>query len=379
MEFIDLKAQQKRIRDKIEEAIKRVLDHGRYIMGPEVEELEKVLARYVNVKYALTCSSGTDALLLSLMALNIGRGDAVITTPFTFVATAEVISLLGAVPVFVDIDEDTFNMDVGLLPVCYEQAEHKGLRPKCIIPVDIFGLPCEYERIKEFSKEKGLLVVEDAAQSFGAQYNQIRACALGDIGCTSFFPAKPLGCYGDGGAVFTEDDYLIEILKSLRVHGQGRDKYENIRIGLNGRMDTVQAAILLEKIRIFDQEMELRQVVARRYVDLISEYAPEIKTQKVPEGLRSSWAQFTVKFPSRELREKAQRALKENGVPTAVYYPVPLHLQKAFAYLGYKRGDLPVAEETCLKVLSLPMHPYLSEEEQVRVVKLLGDILKKSL
>lgn len=379
MEFIDLKSQQARIRDRIEEAIRRVLDHGKYIMGPEIQELESLLANFVNTKYAITCSSGTDALLLALMALGIKRGDAVLTTPFTFVATAEVVCLLGATPIFVDIDKDTFNMDPELLEEAFERARAKGLTPKVVMPVDIFGLPCHYEKIGSFAREKGLLVVEDAAQSFGATLNGIKACALGNIGCTSFFPAKPLGCYGDGGAVFTDDPSIKDTLTSLRVHGQGTHKYENVRIGLNGRMDTIQAAILIEKLKIFQEELDMRQMVAKRYIMLLSEFCPQIRTQYVPDNAVSAWAQFTIKFPSRIVRDSVLKGLSEKGIPTAIYYPIPLHLQKAFSHLGHRVGDFPVSEDTCEKVLSLPMHPYLEERDQIRIVTEIGDILKKTL
>jgi len=373
VEFIDLKSQQKMIRDELEKNIRNVLDHGKYIMGPEVYELEEKLSLFVGTKFSLTCSSGTDSLLLALMSYGIGPGDAVITTPFTFIATAEVISLLGATPVFVDIEKETFNLDPKLLPNGLIHAQNKGLIPRAIITVDIFGVPCRYDEILEFAKNNNLVVIEDAAQSFGAKYRTKRACSLGDIGCTSFFPAKPLGGYGDGGAVFTDDPEIFEILKSLRVHGQGKDKYENLRIGINGRLDTIQAAILLCKLKIFEEELLLRNKVAEAYKTLMKEYCPWVVPQKVPEDSISPWAQFTIRFESQAQREKAMGVLKANGIPTAIYYPIPLHLQKAFKDLGYGVGSFPVAEEVCKVVLSLPMHPYLKERDQERIVRLIGE------
>jgi len=375
VDFIDLKAQQKGIRKELEEAIKSVLDHGKYIMGPEVYQLEEELSSFVGSNFAVVCSSGTDALLLSLMSYGIGPGDAVITTPFTFIATAEVISLLGATPVFVDIDEETFNLDHRLLADALTYAQNKRLVPKAIITVDIFGAPCEYCEILEFAKGNDLIVIEDAAQSFGAIYKGKRACSLGDIGCTSFFPAKPLGCYGDGGAVFTNDSEIFEILKSLRIHGEGKDKYENLRIGINGRLDTIQAAILLCKLRIFDEELILRDKVAERYKTFLQEYCPQVVPQKVPEDSFSPWAQFTIRFESKRQRDKVMEVLKEKSIPTAIYYPIPLHLQRAFKDLGYKVGAFPVAERICSLVLSLPMHPYLEEKDQERIIRSIAEAL----
>ncbi len=381
MQFIDLSAQQRRIRDKIDINIKAVLDHGQYVMGPEVAALEKRLAGYVGAKHAMGCASGTDALLLSLMVYDVGPGDAVFTTPFTFIATAEVISLLGATPVFVDIDPETFNID----PLSLEQvigafksgdfSKHpfpgnpspSSLNPKGIIAVDLFGLPADYDRICAIAEKYGLFVIEDAAQSFGGEYKGKRACSFGDIACTSFFPAKPLGCYGDGGMCFTDDEDLDERMRSYRVHGQGSNKYENIRIGMNGRLDTLQAAILLAKMDIFSEEIELRQEVAKRYSQNLK--TAEIKAPQIPSDYLSAWAQYSVLAKDAEHRTAVQDKLKEADIPTAIYYPKPLHLQKAFASLGYQKGAFPVSEDCASKIFSLPMHPYLKEEDQERICK----------
>jgi UDP-2-acetamido-2-deoxy-ribo-hexuluronate aminotransferase len=367
LDFIDLKAQQEKIRPVLMERIRRVLAHGQYIMGPEVKELEERLAAYVGVKHAISCSSGTDALLMALMAYQVGPGDAIFTTPFTFIATAEVIQLLGATPVFADINPKTFNIDPGLLEraIAGFNAKASPLKPKGIIPVDLFGQPADYDEINALAKKHGLFVLEDAAQSFGATYKGKRAGALAEVGGTSFFPAKPLGGYGDGGAIFTDSDALAEVLQSIRVHGQGTDRYENVRLGLNGRLDTLQAAILLVKLEIFDSEVEARQAVARRYSEALRSAAevPFVAPQST-----SVWAQYSV-LSNR--RDELQAKLREAGIPTAVYYPIPLHLQGAFAHLGYKIGDFPVSEYAAERIFSLPMHPYLTEADQERIVKVL--------
>jgi len=385
MDFIDLAKQQHRIRDKIEANIKTVLDHGKYIMGPEIKALEEKLADFVGVRHAIACSSGTDALLLALMAYGVGPGDAIITSPFTFIATAEVIALLGATPVFVDIDPVTFNLD----PKHVERAIHalkngsvgyplparKGLSltPKAVIPVDLFGLPADYDRINPVSRQHGLFVIEDAAQSFGAQYQGKRACSLGDIGCTSFFPAKPLGCYGDGGMCFTNDKNLDEVMRSLSVHGQGNHKYENVRIGINGRLDTFQAAILLAKFEIFSEEISMRDEVAGNYFKLLSNGKANVVVPRVPSGYSSVWAQYSILAKDENHRSELQARLKEAGVPTAIYYPKPLHLQTAFQYLGYKAGDFPVSEYAASRIFSIPMHPYLASKDQERIAKVLAE------
>jgi UDP-2-acetamido-2-deoxy-ribo-hexuluronate aminotransferase len=370
MQFIDLKKQQERIREKIESGIKKVLDSGQYIMGPEIKELEKKLAEYVGVKHAIGCASGTDALLMALMAYEVGPGDAVFTTPFTFVATAEVISLLGAIPVFVDIEPDTFNID----PAKFEKAiiaveqggspEYplpigaEGLVPKGIIPVDLFGQAANYSRLNGIAEKHGLFVIEDACQSFGAEYNDKKACSLADIACTSFFPAKPLGCYGDGGMVFTDDDELAKKMISIRVHGSGSDKYDNVRLGINGRLDTLQAGILLAKFEIFPEEMELRQTVAKRYEKFLK---GGVAVPFVATGCKSAWAQYSILCNN---RDELINKLKTAGIPAAIYYPIPLHLQGAYRYLGYQKGSFPVSEKIAGQIFSIPMHPYLTEQEQ---------------
>jgi UDP-2-acetamido-2-deoxy-ribo-hexuluronate aminotransferase len=374
MDFIDLKKQYQLIKPSVQKRIENICNRANFIMGNEIAELEEYLARYTGTNYCLTCSSGTDALLLPLMALGIGPGDAVFTTTFTFVATAEVIAHLGATPVFVDIDSKTYNMDPirlreEILKVKNGESLMPGmprnLKPKAVLPVDLFGLCADYDEIMAIANEFELFLLEDAAQSFGGMYKGKKACSFGDMAATSFFPAKPLGCYGDGGAVFLSDINLFETLKSLRIHGQGTDKYENVRIGINGRMDTIQAAVLLAKMEIFDKENELRQIIAERYSTAL---ANSFVIPAVPQGLRSAWAQYSILC---EKREETMASLKQKGVPTAIYYPKPLHLQKAFAYLGYKTGHFPVAEDVASKILSVPMHPYLEEHEQDIIISAL--------
>ena len=380
MQFIDLAAQQERIRERIEANILAVLDHGKYIMGPEIQSLEEKLAQYVGVRHAISCASGTDALLLALMAYEIGPGDAIFTTPFTFIATGEVISLLGATPVFVDIDPQTFNMDPSKLESAIKAipdnraADHPiprsdiPLVPRGIIGVDLFGQPADYDKLNAIAGRHGLFVFEDAAQSFGAEYKGNMACSLAQIGCTSFFPAKPLGCYGDGGMCFTDDEGLHEIMTSLRIHGKGTHKYDNVRIGMNGRMDTLQAAVLLAKFEIFPEEIELRQQVARQYSQLLNQKA-EVQAPTVPDEMTSAWAQYSVLARDESHRTQLQAKLKEAGIPTAIYYPKPLHLQTAFKPLGYGEGDFPISEDFSGRIFSLPMHPYLSNSDQENIVK----------
>ncbi len=365
IQFIDLKAQQERIGLRIKDRIARVMEHGKYIMGPEVQELEAALCEFTGAKHCVSCSSGTDALLMALMACDVGPGDAVFTTPFTFISTAEVVTLLGATPVFVDIDPETFNIDAEKLRnKIMALSDYDGrLQAKCIIPVDLFGQPAEYSRINAIAKEFDLFVLGDGAQSFGAEYRGKRVGNLTDISATSFFPAKPLGCYGDGGAVFCNDDDLVAKLKSIRVHGKGSHKYENVRIGMNGRLDTIQAAILLAKLDVYEDEILRRQKVAKRY----SEGLQDVVTPPVvPADSTSVWAQYSVLSDE---RESIMGRLKENGVPSAIYYPKPLHLQPAFDFLGYKNGDFPVSEQISQKIFSLPMHPYLSGSDQKYIIE----------
>ena len=369
MKFIDLNIQYKSIRSQLQNAIQEVLNHGQYIMGPEVSELERELSLYTGSDYCVTCSSGTDALLMLLMTQGICRGDAVFTTPFTFIATAEVIQLLGATPVFVDIQKDTFNLDPKLLGKAIADCLHKGiLKPKAMIPVNIFGLPAEYGKIEEIGKENNLFILEDAAQSFGGSINGKKSGTFGDASATSFFPAKPLGCYGDGGAVFIDDGELAEKLVSIREHGKGTTNYDNIRTGINGRMDTIQAAILLEKLKIFPNELIKRNQIADKYRELLGSH---YLCQEVPIGYESAWAQFSILAEDTAHRSACQERLKESGIPAAIYYAKPLHLQAAFKNLGYKVGDLPISESISQQIFSLPMHPYLTEKDLIQICDIL--------
>lgn len=376
MEFIDLKQQYEKLKPRIHARINQVLAHGKFIMGPEVGELEKNLAAFVGAQHCVSCANGTDALLLSLMAHKVGPGDAVFTTPFTFIATAEVVCLLGATPVFVDIDPETYNIDPGELELTIAEAEQgKGfvrggmqvLKPKGIIAVDLFGLPADYDAINRIARQHGLFVLEDAAQSLGGSYKGKRVGNLTDIAATSFFPAKPLGGYGDGGAIFTNDEALANSLCSLREHGKGSHKYDNVRIGINGRLDTLQAAILLSKLEVFESEIKVRQEIAGRYSSALKEF---VQIPIAPDGLASAWAQYSVVT---DHREAYLNTLKEKGIPTAIYYPRPLHLQTAFAHLGYQEGDFPVAERLSERIFSLPMHPYLTPQDQEKIIAAIGD------
>ena len=354
MQFIDLAAQYKHLKTKIDKRIQDVLDHGKYIMGPEVQELEEKLAEYVGVKHAITCANGTDALTLAMMVLNIGKGDAVFCPTFTFFATAEVIAYEGATPVFVDSDEATFN----ICPIDLEKriqatiAEGK-LTPKAIIAVDLFGLPANYPEIQKIADKYNLKLVEDAAQGFGGSINDKKAGSFGDIATTSFFPAKPLGCYGDGGAIFTNNDEYAELVKSYRVHGKGSDKYDNVRIGMNSRLDTIQAAILLEKLTEFPTELINRNKAADNYENTL---AGKYKTPQVPKGYISSWAQYTLVSDNRDVEMAKYKA---QGIPTMIYYGTCMHQQTAFKQLGHTDEAFPVASKLAGSVFSLPMHPYL--------------------
>ncbi len=370
MKFIDLDAQQKKIRAKIEDRVLKVFDHGKYIMGPEVFELEQQLAKYIGVNYCISCASGTDALLIPLMAKGIGPGDAVITTPFTYIATAEVISLLGAEPVFADIYPNTFNINPYEIEKAIKRAKKRGLNPKAIIPVDLFGLPSRYRLINEIAREENLFVLEDAAQGFGGSIRSKKAGSFGDVASTSFFPAKPLGCYGDGGAIFTDDENLAIQMRSIRVHGSGLDKYENIRIGINGRLDTIQAAILLEKLSIFEDELILRNKVANYYTEKINS---KYEKPYVPKKYFSSWAQYSLLAKNGKHKDTIMLSMKNSNVPTMIYYKIPLHLQKCFDNFGYKAGDFPVAEDCSKRIFSIPMHPYLSKKDQIKIIEIINE------
>ena len=370
MKFIDLDAQYQKLRGKIDENISNVLAHGQFVMGPEVHELEDRLARYASVKHAVTCANGTEALLMPLMAWGVGRGDAVFTTAFSFFATAEVISLVGATPVFVDVDAGTFNICTEALEKEIERVEkERTLNAKAVIAVDLFGLSADYSKISAIAARHGLKVLEDAAQSFGASFHGKKTCGFGDAAATSFFPAKPLGCYGDGGAVFTDDDGLAALLRSIRNHGQGADKYENKRVGLNSRLDTLQAAVLLAKLDVLDEEIKQRNHIAENYSRLLDGAA---RTQTITLGATTAWAQYSVLAQSKGERAAIRGALLEADIPTMVYYEKPLHMQGAFSGLGYAAGDFPVAEDLSGRIFSLPMHPYLEGrqiDEICRIVK----------
>ncbi|WP_298314776.1 DegT/DnrJ/EryC1/StrS aminotransferase family protein [uncultured Aquimarina sp.] len=349
-------------KSNIDEAINNVVSTSRFIMGKEVVELESALEEYTGAKYAISCSSGTDALLLAMMALDIKPGDEIITTPFTFIATAETIAFLGAIPVFVDIDERTYNIDVNRIE------EKINERTKAIMPVSLYGQIADMDEINKLGRKHNIVVIEDAAQSFGATYKGGKSCNLSTIGCTSFFPAKPLGCYGDGGALFTNDEQLANKIKSMRVHGQTQ-RYMHKYVGMGGRLDTLQAAVLLEKLKYYENDVKRRQAVARQYDQHLQNIAiiPFIKEEKT-----SVWAQYSIRVNK---REEVQSTLKKKGIPTAVHYPKPLHLQECFEYLGYTKGDFPISEKVSNEIMSLPMNPYLTSEE----INYIAEELKKIL
>jgi len=369
MDFIDLKSQYRRIQTSVNGRIQTVLEHGQYILGPEIAELEKQLASYVGSKHCIAASSGTDTLLMALMALDISQGDEVITSPFTFIATGEMIALAGAKCVFVDIDPRTYNIDPTLIEAAITP------RTKAIMPVSLYGQCADFDAINAIAKKHNLPVIEDGAQSFGAMYQGKRSCALSTIGSTSFFPSKPLGAYGDGGALFTDDDQLAKLMREIRVHGQDR-RYHHPRLGINGRLDSMQAAVLLSKMEIFEDEVQARIKIGARYSALLKEAfagAPadkqdagqQIITPFIAENCTSVYAQYTIEVPNRDFFETR---MKTKGIPTAVHYPVPLHQQPVFEHLGCKTGDFPVSEKIASRVISLPMHPYLTEAQQQQVV-----------
>ncbi|MDF2633001.1 MAG: DegT/DnrJ/EryC1/StrS family aminotransferase [Caproiciproducens sp.] len=360
IQFNDLGAQYSHLKKDIDQGIADVISGCHFISGPQTEELEKELCKYTGRKYCVSTSNGTDALLMPLMAKGIGEGDAVFVPALTFFATAEVASFLGATPVFCDAEEDTFNMDPKSLTEQIEKVIREGkLKPKAVIAVDLFGQPANFIEIEPICKKYGLLLIEDAAQGFGGQINGKKACSFGDVSATSFFPAKALGCYGDGGAIFTDDEEMYKLLVSIRVHGKGSYKYENVRIGLNARLDTLQAAILLPKLREFDKEVEHRNWAAARYADLLKD---KFQVPVVRDGYSSSFGYYTLKAENEEQRTKIIGILNAAGVPTMIYYPVPLHLQKVYQSLGYREGDFPVSERLSKTVFSLPMHGYITED-----------------
>ena len=369
--FIDLGAQRRRLGQSVDDAILKVVNHGAYVMGPEIAALEAQLSAFCGARHALSCANGTDALGLILMAKGVKAGDAVLCPSFTFAATGEVVAWMGATPVFVDILDDTFNLDPASLENAVVTARRLGLNPVGLISVDLFGLPADYDAIEPICAREGLWLLSDAAQSFGATYKGRKVGTVGMATATSFFPAKPLGCYGDGGALFTDDDDLADVMRSLRVHGQGTDKYDNVRIGINGRLDTIQAAILIEKLKIFPDEIAARDRVARRYNELLR---PMAIVPEVPRDLTSVWAQYTLRIRGFD-RDAFQSDLKAAGIPTAVYYPKPLHRQTAYKSYPVAGNGLPVSERLAEEVVSLPMHPYLTEEVQDRIVRAVRDAL----
>lgn len=371
MQFIDLGAQRARIQDRLEKSLAKVLDEGRYILGPEVTEFEQKLAEYVGVKHVVACANGTDALLIPLMANGIGPGDAVFCPSFTFAATAEVVALTGATPVFVDVDPDTYNIDTGSLEAAIAEVRREGrLTPKGMVPVDLFGQPALYDLINAIAVREGLFIIEDAAQSMGGRRDNIMCGAFGNVASTSFYPAKPLGCYGDGGAMFTNDGELADILRSIAFHGKGDSQYDNVRIGLNSRLDTIQAAILLAKLEILPEEMDLRDEVARRYNNLLGDV---VKVPVLPENIRSAWAQYAIETPH---RDHVRARLQEAGIPSVIYYEKPLHLQRAYAAYPRTQSGLQVSETLPERILCLPMHPYLTVEDQERIATIIREAVK---
>ncbi len=369
--FIDVAAQRRRLGTRIDDAVARVLAHCQFINGPEVARLEADLAALCGARHVVACASGTDALLMVLMAQGIGPGDAVICPSFTFCATGEVVALTGATPVFVDVDETTFNMDVASLKRGIATARKLGLTVRAVIPVDLFGQSADHDAIAEVARDEGLFVLDDAAQSFGATYKGRRLGAFGLATATSFFPAKPLGCFGDGGAIFTDDADLADRLRSVRVHGQGSEKYDNVRLGLTGRLDTIQAAILIEKLKIFEDEIAARNRVADRYFDALHNI---VTAPRVADGNLSVWAQYTIRLPHGG-RDAFADALRAQGVPTAIYYPKSMHQQTAYRHYPVAEGGLPVSERLSQDVISLPMHAYLEPAAQDRVIKAVRDAL----
>jgi len=368
--FIDVAAQRRRLGRAIDDAVTKVLDQCQFINGPEVTKFEADLAAFCGAKHVVACASGTDALLMVLMAKSIGPGDAVLCPSFTFCATGEVVALLGATPVFVDVDETTFNIDPASLTRGIMTARQKGLKPKAVIPVDLFGQSADHDVIGAIAEAEGLFVLDDAAQGFGATYKGRRLGTFGLATATSFFPAKPLGCYGDGGAILTDDDELAATLRSIRVHGHGTDKYDNVRIGLTARLDTVQAAVLIEKLRIFQDEIDARNRVAQRYSDALQDV---VNVPRVVDGV-SVWAQYTIRLPHSD-RDGFAAKLKARGVPTAIYYPKSLHQQTAYKHYPVASGGLPVSEKLSADVISLPMHAYLDEPTQDRIIAAVREAL----
>jgi dTDP-4-amino-4,6-dideoxygalactose transaminase len=370
--FIDIAAQRRRLGHSVDEAVARVLAHCQFINGPEVRELEAALAAFCGATHVVTCASGTDALLMVLMAKGVGRGDAVLCPSFTFCATGEVVALTGATPVFVDVDEATFNIDAASLKRGIATARKLGLKPRAVIPVDLFGQSADHDAIGAVAEAEGLFVLDDAAQAFGASYKGRRLGGFGVITATSFFPAKPLGCFGDGGAIFTDDAEFAETLRSVRVHGQGLDKYDNIRIGMTARLDTIQAAVLVEKLKIFEEEITARNKVAERYAQGLGNV---VTIPRLASGTTSVWAQYTIRLPEGTDRNAFAASLKAQGIPTAIYYPKSMHQQTAYRDFPVADGGLATSERLSSDVISLPMHAYLDEPTQARIIKAVREVL----
>jgi len=371
--FIDVAAQRRRLGSAIDAAVAKVLNHCQFILGPEVRTFEAELAAFCGARHVVTCASGTDALVLALRAMGVGPGDAVVCPSFTFCATAEVAVLVGATPVFVDVDAATFNIDANGIVGAVATAREAGLRPKAIIPVDLFGLPADHGAVQAAASAENLLVLDDAAQAFGATYNNRRLGTFGQATATSFFPAKPLGCYGDGGAVTTDDDGFADTLRSLRVHGQGTDKYDNVRIGLASRLDTIQAAILIEKLKIFPDEIDARNRIADRYSEGLRDV---VGVPRIPAGYTSVWAQYTIRVAGGR-RDALAAALQAEGIPTAIYYPIPLHRQQAYKHYPIGKGGVAASDRLASEVISLPMHAYLDLATQDHIIDASRRALKK--
>lgn len=360
MEFRDLKQQYQLHKTEIDNAVQSVLADMNFIQGRQVSQLEALLVKYVGVKHCITCANGTDALQLALMAWNVGKGDAVFVPDFTFFSSGEVVPIVGAIPVFVDINEDTYNISPQSLETAIQYViQNTDLKPRVVVAVDLFGQPADFEQIRKIAEKYNLLILEDAAQGFGGRIGEKKACGFGDIATTSFFPAKPLGCYGDGGAVFTDNDKWAELIRSYCVHGKGKDKYDNVRIGMNSRLDTLQAAVLLEKIKFFDEEIAECNRIAEEYTRLLKDY---VKVPVIKEGMYSSWAQYTICFRNSNGREQAMEMLKEKGIPTAIYYRKPMHMQEAFKEYSFMKLDYEATEKVCSCCLSLPMYPYIDKK-----------------
>jgi len=370
MQFRDLNRQYKAMKTDMDHAVAGVLNEGNFISGNQVKELEKQLADYIGVRHCITCASGTDALSLALMAWDIGVGDAVFVPDFTFFASGETVALRGAMPVFVDVEEDSFNMSWDSLEQAVLEVQKEGkLKPRAVVAVDLFGQPADYAGIRNITDKYGLLLLEDGAQGFGGQIGTKKACSFGDISATSFFPAKPLGCYGDGGAVFTDNDEWAELIRSYHIHGKGTGKYDNVRIGINSRLDTLQAAILKVKLQAFQNyELKAADEAAERYTQMLGRFGDAVKTPTIKEGFSSGWAQYSILLKNENMRNGLQTYLKEKGIPSMIYYPKPMSRQTAFQGMPCVKTELRVSEKLCGRVLSLPLHPYIGQEEQENVV-----------